>query len=355
MNHRDLPASIREALERLPPGPASAPRAGSAASSAQGPPAAGRGTAGEAARADRVPALRVVCAGLLPQERHQLDSVVMRSKRQPPRLDLLTGARLDEADAVIVDTRDVAAMTWSQQCHATLAVKPVIWIDGHAAPPGHQLVRRPVPWSALPALLDRLLAAQSLVRPSDAAATADDAASPAGSRAAAAEPIRVEPGTVVLLVDDSADARSRLRAMLEQRGCEVCEAADAADAIEMAVMRRFSIVLMDVVMPGLDGFEGCRQLKSRLRGAAAVPVIMMTAGESPSDQVRGRMAGCDGFLPKPVDPLDLEPLLGRLAGGAAAATAGPVVDGAPPPAPPARAADGSGAPARGPPHWPQPL
>ncbi|HEY8049741.1 MAG TPA: response regulator, partial [Ramlibacter sp.] len=67
-------------------------------------------------------------------------------------------------------------------------------------------------------------------------------------------------------------------------------------------------VFMDVLMPGVDGFEACRRIKAR-RGA--LPVVMLTSKSSPFDRVRGKIAGCDTYLTKPVDIVQLRDALGR--------------------------------------------
>ena len=65
---------------------------------------------------------------------------------------------------------------------------------------------------------------------------------------------------------------------------------------------------MDVLMPGIDGFEACRRIKAK---RAKLPVVMLTSKSSPFDRVRGKMAGCDTYLTKPVDPAQLREVLAR--------------------------------------------
>jgi twitching motility two-component system response regulator PilG len=68
---------------------------------------------------------------------------------------------------------------------------------------------------------------------------------------------------------------------------------------------------MDVVMPGVDGYEGCREIK-RLQRRQVLPVVMLTSKSSPFDRIRGRMAGCDAYLAKPVDDEELKHVLARV-------------------------------------------
>jgi twitching motility two-component system response regulator PilG len=68
---------------------------------------------------------------------------------------------------------------------------------------------------------------------------------------------------------------------------------------------------MDVVMPGVDGYEGCREIK-KLQRQKVLPVVMLTSKSSPFDRIRGRMAGCDAYLGKPVNDQDLKQVLARV-------------------------------------------
>jgi twitching motility two-component system response regulator PilG len=114
-----------------------------------------------------------------------------------------------------------------------------------------------------------------------------------------------------MLVDDSPLARLQLRTELEQRGFEVEEADNVDEALSRLARRRFDGVLMDVLMPGIDGYEGCRRIKARFRGGDGIPVVMLTSKSSPFDRIRGKMAGCDAYLTKPVDRAELHDVLAR--------------------------------------------
>lgn len=250
--------------------------------------------------AEAAPVLRLAVKGLKPIERQLLEGLVKVSQRRNPRLTILDDALAREADVIVVDTRDAAAVAWAHQ-RPWLARRAVIWIDGTEAAPGHTLLRRPVQWPILPMVLARALEGGPGTAGGSPPAPVEAGAAPAAAAHAAR----------ILVVDDSLAVRAHLRSLLEPRGYQVTE----ADSVQAAMARvkdgRFDCVLMDVLMPQVDGYEGCHQIKATLRGADAVPVVMLTSKGSPFDRIRGKMAGCDAYLTKPVDPQHLGEVLAQ--------------------------------------------
>jgi DNA-binding NarL/FixJ family response regulator len=104
---------------------------------------------------------------------------------------------------------------------------------------------------------------------------------------------------IVLVVDDSPDTVRLLTDVLDDAGMTVMVALDGAAAIKIATRLRPDIVLMDAVMPGMDGFETCRQLK-QLAGFDNVPVLFMTGLTEPEHSVRGFQAGGADYVTKPI-------------------------------------------------------
>jgi two-component system, cell cycle response regulator len=251
-------------------------------------------------------ALKLVVMGLKPMERQLLGGIVRVSQRRSPRLALVDDIDAAQADVVMVDTLDARAMAWAQR-QSWLKRKPVIWLDATSVPIGHTLATRPVNWAALPTLLARALEQPTAsVAPTAAPATPARAVAPLAATASAPALDQRRP---ILVVDDSLAVRAYLRSLLEARGFSVSDAASVRAALEVMTQRTFDCVLMDVLMPDVDGYEGCRQIKSRQRGASAVPVVMLTSKSSPFDRIRGKMAGCDAYLTKPVEPQQLSAVL----------------------------------------------
>lgn len=111
----------------------------------------------------------------------------------------------------------------------------------------------------------------------------------------------------VLVVDDDPTVRDVLEAMLSFEGCEVLTAPDGERSLQMARDSLPDVVVLDVMMPGMDGIEVCRRLKT----SPESPRVVMVSGKvSLEDQRRGLDAGADAYLTKPFSPLRLLELVG---------------------------------------------
>lgn len=104
----------------------------------------------------------------------------------------------------------------------------------------------------------------------------------------------------ILLVDDVADNRDILVRRLQKKGYEVVEAVDGVDACEKAAAVAPDLILMDMQMPRMDGYEATRHIKSQA-ATASIPVIGLTAHAMSGDRERTLEAGCDEYETKPVE------------------------------------------------------
>ena len=125
-------------------------------------------------------------------------------------------------------------------------------------------------------------------------------------------PINREVQTV-LVVDDNDDTRRVVRWMLEQKGYAVIEAADGQQALAVAVSHHPDLILMDLIMPVLDGFDAVRQVREHeeLRG---LPVVAMTARDVAASRDRAGEVGFNQYLSKPLDFLRLGVVIEKLLG-----------------------------------------
>lgn len=115
---------------------------------------------------------------------------------------------------------------------------------------------------------------------------------------------RADFGARILVVDDDAIARRSLRAMLERGHYQVETVAGGAEALEILPIYRPELVLLDILMPGMDGLETCRHIRA-LPGGDLLPIIFLTADERPETHADAFRAKGDDFLRKPVFPTEL--------------------------------------------------
>jgi two-component system cell cycle response regulator DivK len=108
-------------------------------------------------------------------------------------------------------------------------------------------------------------------------------------------------GKLVLLVEDNPHNRKIFSGMLTHNGFVVREAETGEVALKSVAEERPDIILMDLSIPGIDGWECTRRLKAD-PGTAKIPIIALTAHAMRGDEERARAAGCDGYLSKPISP-----------------------------------------------------
>ena len=105
----------------------------------------------------------------------------------------------------------------------------------------------------------------------------------------------------VLVVDDQVDNRTILRDLLGSVGIQVLEAENGAIGVQMAMNLQPDLILMDIQMPEMDGYEASRRIKA-VPALAAVPIIAVTSYALSGDDEKARAAGCDDYVTKPFSP-----------------------------------------------------
>ncbi len=126
----------------------------------------------------------------------------------------------------------------------------------------------------------------------------------------------------ILVVEDEPLLRSGLEDLLRGAGHEVASAADGAAGAALGLAEPFDLVVLDLMLPKLDGLEVCRRLR---QARPSLPVLMLTARGAEDDKVRGLKAGADDYLTKPFGARELLARLEALARRAGDAAAGPEV------------------------------
>lgn len=119
----------------------------------------------------------------------------------------------------------------------------------------------------------------------------------------------------ILVVDDEMYIVNILDFSLESEGFEVLSAANGEEALRMAMDTSPDLVLLDVMMPKIDGFEVCRALKAK-EETKEIPIILLTAKDRDADRKKGEEVGCDAYITKPFSPARLiEEIRGLLTTG----------------------------------------
>ena len=118
----------------------------------------------------------------------------------------------------------------------------------------------------------------------------------------------------ILIVDDSPTEMYKLTDMLKRHGYEVLQAVNGADGVALARLEKPDAVLMDIVMPGLNGFQATRQL-TKDPETSAIPVIVVTTKDQETDRVWATRQGAKDYLTKPVEEVKLILMLKNVLSG----------------------------------------
>jgi two-component system cell cycle response regulator DivK len=116
----------------------------------------------------------------------------------------------------------------------------------------------------------------------------------------------------ILIVEDNQDSRELIVKILKNRGYQLIEAVDGEDALEKAITERPDLILMDISIPKIDGYEVTRMLKSR-KEFKYTPIIALTAHAMKGDREKAMESGCEGYIAKPINihelPEQIKPYL----------------------------------------------
>jgi len=104
----------------------------------------------------------------------------------------------------------------------------------------------------------------------------------------------------ILVVDDNQDGRELVVKILKNRGYQMIEAVDGEEALEKAIAENPDLILMDISIPKIDGYEVTKRLKSQIK-FKDTPIIALTANAMKGDREKAMEAGCEGYISKPID------------------------------------------------------
>lgn len=108
----------------------------------------------------------------------------------------------------------------------------------------------------------------------------------------------------ILIAEDEPDIRELIRLALQFNGYEVISASDGAEAVELASNNSFDLIMLDVRMPRLTGYEACRQLR-KMESTKDVPIVFLSAKGQEAEVDEGLEAGADRYILKPFAPIEL--------------------------------------------------
>jgi len=256
--------------------------------------------------------------GFNPVERSMLASIFALAARRDPGFVQYDPASTvsGSADIYLVDAESPEAMNEFRTL-SKRANLPAVMVGAGGDAMGYAMLPRPLQWARLlQALEDTVAAAGSGGKGSR---EDEDGTLPLGKTLSASAAGRSYPGganppplddaaaqkralgDTVLVVDDNASVRMFMKAKLAPFNFEVDFAETGEEAVGLTGTREYTCVFLDVVLPGIDGYQVCKLIKANKHAMKKTAVVMLTSRSSPFDKLRGSLAGCDEYLTKPLD------------------------------------------------------
>ena len=253
-------------------------------------------------------ALTVALCGLTPRDSRLLEIVVTRAPNRKFDFRLVNAEQAARADIAIIDADRPEHPDQARRLRTGSpdVVEVYVSDSGHAGQGDYRIARRTLVLQCF-RLLESIAAARrgrdnGAERPSSKEPAAAPTATVTAIPSAVAAPAQDKPAALTLtalVVDDSATVRTQLEVTLRRMGLNVESAADGNRAMTLLQSRTYDLVVLDVVMPGPNGYEICREIRN-IRSGRHVPVAILSSRNSPFDRARGALAGCDVYLTKPV-------------------------------------------------------
>lgn len=252
--------------------------------------------------------------GFNPVERSMLASIFALAARRDPAFVQFDPASTvsGSADIYLVDADNPESLNEFKTLSKRTNLPAVMVGSGDGG--GYPMLPRPLQWARLlQALEDTVSTASGSGRKDDegtlplgtkvlsvsGAGRTNPGAPPPPLDEAAAKKRAL--GDTVLVVDDNASVRMFMKAKLAPFNFEVDFAETGEEAVGLTGSREYTCVFLDVVLPGIDGYQVCKMIKANKQAMKKTAVVMLTSRSSPFDKLRGSLAGCDEYLTKPLD------------------------------------------------------
>ena len=253
--------------------------------------------------------------GFNPTERAMLTSVFALAARRDPGFVQFDPVSAAAPDMYLVDIDDEGAFAEFRALNRRGSL-PAVLVASPGKGGGHDVIERPLQWARLlQALEDAIVGVDEtlpapleppLAHPGiESSSTRNRLAADAGVRTPFPgmdiSGIKRALGDTVLVVDDNATVRMFMQAKLAPFKFEIDFAETGEQAVGLTATREYACVFLDVVMPGIDGYQVCKLIKANKQAIKKTAVVMLTSRSSPFDKLRGSLAGCDEYLTKPLD------------------------------------------------------
>jgi two-component system, cell cycle response regulator len=246
--------------------------------------------------------------GLSRVERMTIASVCSLTHSRPRGYRILSEERSVDADIMLVDADDATARGLWESSTAHRSGRPALMIsrDPNCVGPQPYCLPRTNFATKLLKILDQITIREFKFVPE--LVVSDNGAADAALNLVTPRRPQLAPRLArALVIDDSAVVRTKMRTLLDLHGIEAELAEDAESGIRYAATHRYRVIFLDVVLPGMDGYAACRQIRNADKHAP--PIIMLTSRDTPFDKIRGVMAGCSRYLTKPIAMDDLHKVL----------------------------------------------
>jgi len=242
--------------------------------------------------------------GLSEHEEKVLNAIFMLSKTRPTSFGLFDEYENNKPEMMIVNFDDSEAVhEWQTLCiqDTEFSSIPAIRVTRkRSRDTENYYTRRPFIATRMLSLFERLAAKEFASYDDGAFKDGDllESSSP-GQEADESAPAEDKSLSSVLVVDDSLPVRIQMNMALKSYVKNIDLAETGERALELIKDNRYDMIFLDVILPGVDGYEICKTIKND-ENFKATPVIMLTGNSSAADQVKGTLAGCDSYLIKPV-------------------------------------------------------
>lgn len=218
----------------------------------------------------------VAVIGFSAQERNVLKNVFDLTSLRLPSFAQFDPDMGGAPDLFLVDANTPESMNETLSAVAARPVPVVLVGDSNFGTP-YPMIKRPIKWAQLLKVLESSVSA---------------------AHATTIGTARVDS---VLVVDDSLPVRKFMEVQLRPFGFDVTFAASGEEAAQFSAEKHYTCVFLDVMLPGMDGYQVCKVIKKKKHEGKPTAVVMLTGKTSPFDKIRATMAGCDAYLTKPVD------------------------------------------------------